>query len=73
MNLKKINLSKYFISLAFLFPLIIVNADNHAPIIQPGAPGNPSKILDGNYGNHFISIRDEIKDFINQFVNKYYE
>ena len=46
MNLKKINLSKYFISLAFLFPLIIVNADNHAPIIQPGAPGNPSKILD---------------------------
>ena len=29
-----------------LYPLILVNAENYtAPIIQPGAPGNPSKKL----------------------------
>ena len=30
-----------------LYPFILVNAENYtAPIIQPGAPGNPSKILE---------------------------
>ena len=44
MNLK-INLFKSVFSIALLYPFILVNAENYtAPIIQPGAPGNPSKI-----------------------------
>ena len=42
--------SKYISVLAFAFLFInIINADNNqngAPIIQPGAPGENSKILD---------------------------
>ena len=46
MSIKEINLFKFIFSLAFLYPLILVNAENYnAPIIQPGAPGNPSKVL----------------------------
>ena len=32
---------------------------------------DPTKILDGKYGEHFILARDEIKDFINEFIRKY--
>ena len=32
---------------------------------------DPSKVLDGKYGEHFILTRNEIKDFIFHFVNKY--
>ena len=47
MNLKKISLFKSVLSLALLYPFILVNAENYnAPIIQPGAPGNPSKVLE---------------------------
>ena len=47
MNIKKINLFKPVFSLALLYPFILVNAENYtAPIIQPGAPGNPSKMLE---------------------------
>ena len=62
------------------FDFIITVCDN-AYETCPIFPGNsvkihknfkdPSKILGGNYGDHFISIRDEIKDFIDQFINKY--
>ena len=62
------------------FDFIITVCDN-ANETCPIFPGNsvkihknfkdPTKLNDGNYGDHFISTRDKIKDFICQFVNKY--
>jgi len=62
------------------FDFIITVCDN-ANETCPIFPGNsvkihknfkdPTKLNDGNYGDHFISTRDEIKNFICQFVNEY--
>tara|TARA_B100000427_G_scaffold46697_1_gene34744 strand:+ start:5050 stop:5463 length:414 start_codon:yes stop_codon:yes gene_type:complete len=32
---------------------------------------DPTKVLNGQYGKHFILTRDNIKDFIRHFVNEY--
>ena len=43
---KKINFKNTIFSILFLCPLLMVGAnDSSAPIIQPGAPGSPSKVL----------------------------
>ena len=41
--------SKFYILIFTLFVTFqMVSAGNHVPIIQPGAPGEPSKVLDAN-------------------------
>mgnify|MGYP005693200945 FL=1 len=44
-NIMKL-MKKLLISIIFINTSLFMNADDNAPIIQPGAPGYPSKVLD---------------------------
>ena len=46
MRIKNFILGDYFLIVSLLYLTFTINAENiSAPIVQPGAPGSPSKIL----------------------------
>ncbi|MBC8301138.1 MAG: arsenate reductase ArsC [Pelagibacterales bacterium] len=67
-----------YIDIDFDFIITVCdNANETCPIFSSNSVKihknfkDPTKLLNGKYGEHFISTRDKIKDFICQFVNKY--
>ena len=49
MKLNTLNFEMVFLVIVFIFPVLTLNSEDYsAPIIQPGMPGSPSKILDAD-------------------------
>ena len=48
-KLKTLNFEMILLVIVFIFPTLTLNSEDYsAPIIQPGMPGSPSKILDAD-------------------------
>ena len=85
MNEIDIDISKHtsnkaddYLDIAFDFIITVCdNANETCPIFPSNSIKihknfkDPSRILNGKYGEHFILTRDEIKNFIIDFVKKY--
>ena len=49
MKLNTLNFEMVLLVIVFIFPVLTLNSEDYsAPIIQPGMPGSPSKILDAD-------------------------
>ena len=49
MKLNTLNFEMILLVIVFIFPVLTLNSEDYsAPIIQPGMPGSPSKILDAD-------------------------
>tara|TARA_B110000008_G_scaffold37112_1_gene33727 strand:+ start:12 stop:2198 length:2187 start_codon:yes stop_codon:yes gene_type:complete len=49
MKLNSLNFEMVLLVIVFIFPVLTLNSEDYsAPIIQPGMPGSPSKILDAD-------------------------
>ena len=86
MKLNTLNFEMVLLVIVFIFPVLTLNSEDYsAPIIQPGMPGSPSKILDADEATkisnssifqYFVCVRfancggEQVRKYINNEVKK---